>query len=120
MRRARRRLGADRRGDEGRSDVGESPEPRTVDRDQPVVADLLACQQSTDDADALQQTLVAYLFTRPALAGHVFVGGLARTERHPKPRWIHRTEGGDRLSDDRGVVALAWRVHDAKRQLRRL
>ena len=110
---------ADRGADQGGLDLGQRPQPRPVDVDQPVVADLLAGQQRPDDVDALPQPRVAQLLARPALPGDVLVGRLAAAERDPEPAGEHRAERGDRLGDDRRVVALAGRVDRAERQRRR-
>ena len=50
-----RRLGTDRRRDQRRRLGGQRPQPRAVDRDQPVVVDHLAGQQRAHHVDALAQ-----------------------------------------------------------------
>jgi hypothetical protein len=86
--------------------------------DQAFVVDLLALKKPADDGDALDEALVAHLFARPYRAGDTLVGGLARSERRPEATREHLRERRDGLGDDRGVVALPRRVHDAEGQVR--
>ena len=107
---------AHRCADERRRLGGERPQPGAVDVHEPVVRDLLAREQRTHDVDALAQPGVARRLVRPALARDVLVGGLAGAERDPQPPREHLAHRRRRLGDDRRVVALAGRVHDAERQ----
>ena len=107
---------AHRCADERRRLGGERPQPGAVDVHEPVVRDLLAREQRAHDVDALAQPGVARRLVRPALARDVLVGGLAAAERDPQPPREHLADRRRRLRDDRRVVALAGRVHDAERQ----
>ena len=78
-------------------------------------------QQGADDR---RRTRAGGRCARPcaASASPVMCSLLAspRAQRRPEPARVHRAEGGDRLGDDRRVVALARRVDDAERQRRGL
>ena len=78
-----RRL-ADRGADQRRRGRRPGPQPGPVDRDQPVVGDLLAAQQGADDVDALAQPGVAHVLARPAVAGDVLVGRPRRCRAPPR------------------------------------
>ena len=112
-----RRLGADRGADQRRRLGGQRPQARAVDSDEAVVVDLLAGEQRAHDLHALAQARVALGLGRPALAGHVLVGRLARAQRDPQPPGEHLAERRDRLGDDRRVVALPGRVDHAEGQV---
>ncbi len=90
-----------------------------VDPDQAVVGHLLAGVQPTDDLHALPEAGVAVRLGRPAVARDVLVGRLTGAQRHPQAAGEHGGQGGGRLGDDRGVVALPWGVDDPERQARR-
>jgi hypothetical protein len=113
---AGRGLGSDGRADEVGDGLRQRPQPSPVDVDEAVVTDLLALKQAANDLYALDEALVAQLLTRPDLAGDPLVGGLARSERRPEATGEHLRERRDGLGDDRGVVTLARRVDDTKRQ----
>ena len=90
------------------------PEAGPVDADQTLGGHLFAAEQGADDADALQQPGVTGRLGRPAIAGDVLVRRLAGAEGHHQPAGEQVEEGGDRLGDDRRVVALAGGVHHAE------
>ena len=100
--------------------VRQRPQLRAVDRDQAVVADLLALQQRPDHVDALAQPGRADVLAGPSVAGDVLVAGLAGAERGPEAARVHGRERPDGLGDDRRVVALPGCVDDPERQRRRL
>jgi hypothetical protein len=102
----RRHRGAD----ESRAHVGQVPEPGPVDRDEPLVGDLLAVEQARDHLDALLQALRAHLLARPRVAGDVLVARLTAAEGGPEPSGEHLGQGRDLLGDHGGVVALAGRA----------
>ena len=104
-----------RRGGAGR----QRPQPGPVDLDEPVVGHLLAGEQRPDDVDALAEPGRARRLVRPAVAGDVLVRRLAGAERHPEAAGEHLRQRGDRLGDDRRVVALTRCVDHAERQRRR-
>jgi hypothetical protein len=108
-----------RRCDQGGRLLGQAPEACPVDRDQPVVGDLLPGQQGPDDRHAFTEPGVADVLAGPSVAGDVLVHRLATAQRHPEPAGEHRPEGRGRLGDDRRVVALARGVHHPERQGRR-
>lgn len=79
------------------------------------MADLLAVEETPDDADAFDEACVAHVLARPFVACDPFVRRFARSERRPESAGKHLCERRYRLRDDGRVVALAWRIHDAER-----
>ena len=79
------------------------------------MGDLLAAKQRPDHVDALEEASVADVLVRPPLPGHVLVEGLTRTEGRPEAAGEEVGERGDRLGDDRRVVALPGGGDDAER-----
>jgi hypothetical protein len=99
---------------------GQAPKLRSIDVDRPVVGDLVAPQQRSDNVDALQQAGIARRLVRPAIARDVFVERLSRTERCPEPAGIELGDRRDRLREDHRMVALSGRGHDPERKAGRL
>lgn len=108
------RLRGDSWADEVGDGVGEGPQLGAVYGHVAVVADLLTVEQPADDVDALPQALVPDGLAGPAGAGHALVARLAGAERRPEATGEHLAEGGHRLGDYHGVVALAGGVDDAE------
>ena len=81
-----------------------------IDGDEAAVGHLLATEQRSDHLDALEEASIADVLVGPPVPGHVLVEGLTRSEDRPEAAGEEVGERGDRLGDDRRVVALPGAV----------